>query len=103
MVAELLRSADAHEADQLAEIGKNYDTLDVSLPRTVDPEARKSLFIALAFLDGWVDARNHDWSHYKHILSGDWPRLARLLAADLQADRPVRDPDILYHFDQRSH
>ncbi|HXV97351.1 MAG TPA: hypothetical protein VEC93_02940 [Anaerolineae bacterium] len=101
MIDALLRSASKHEAGLFVEIDYSYDTLDSELPRNDKPEFDK-LFIALNFWDGWIDARNHDWKYYEGIRAEDWPRLARNIVADLDADQEITDELIRSHFDFRS-
>ena len=98
MINALIRAADAHENARLAEVDVSYDNLDGELPRNVGPEFDK-LFLALSFWDGWIDARNHDWEYYKGIRAEDWPRLARGIVADLEADREITDELVRSHFD----
>jgi hypothetical protein len=98
MISGLLQAADSHEAGRLHGIEAPYDTLDSKLPRDVGPEFDK-LFIALNFWDGWIDARNHDWQYYEGIRTKDWPRLARSIVADLQADREITDEAVRKRFD----
>lgn len=98
--SHLERAAEAQQADNVAGLENGYDALDAILPRGEGAEYDK-LHIALNFWDGWIDARNHDWQYYEGIGEHDWPQLARILAADLRADREPRDKPILQHFDRR--
>jgi hypothetical protein len=50
---------------------------------------------------GWLDSSNHDWKFYEGIKAGDWPRLARLVVADLEADREISDRSVVSHFGQK--
>ena len=70
-------------------------------PRGTAPELGR-LHVALAFWDGWVDARNRGWPAGP-IAAGAWPALARGVADDLAADRDVSDPLVLARFDLVSH
>jgi hypothetical protein len=99
--SSLESAAQAHEAGNLSDIETGYDALDQELPRGEGAEYDK-LHIALHFWDGWIDARNHDWQYYEGIAEQDWPRLARVLAADLRADREIGEERILRHFDLRN-
>ncbi len=98
--SDLDRAAQAQEAGNLPDIETGYDELDRMLPRDEGAEYDK-LHIALNFWDGWIDARNHDWQYYEGIAEEDWPRLARILAADLRANREPREERILRRFDLR--
>jgi hypothetical protein len=60
------------------------------------------LHIALAFWDGWVNARNHGFPPGP-IGMAQWPELARSVAADLQADRDLANDDVLAQFDLVAH
>jgi hypothetical protein len=98
--SDLDRAAQAQDAGNLPGIETGYEALDEVLPRGESAEYDK-LHIALNFWDGWIDARNHDWHYYEGIAEQDWPNLARLIAADLRADREPRDERIRRHFDLR--
>lgn len=92
--------AESHERGDFEALDAVFQRLEGSLP----PEASTAyqpLHIALHFLDGWIDARNHDWEYYPGILRPDWPRLARTIAADLKAGREITDDRVLAHFDVR--
>ena len=97
LVTHLLHDADAHDAENYDAIGRRFDAVEYRFPRGTEPELGR-LHIALAFWDGWVHARNHGWPPGPIGLA-DWPRLARAVAADLQADRDLASADVLTHFD----
>jgi hypothetical protein len=44
---------------------------------------------ATDFLDTWPDSSQHGWCFYEPIREGDWPRLARSLAASLETGQPI--------------
>lgn len=98
--SDLGKAAQAQDAGNLPGIETGYEELDRILPRDEGTEYDK-LHIALNFWDGWIDARNHDWQYYAGIAEQDWPQLARILAADLRADREPREERILRRFDLR--
>jgi hypothetical protein len=101
LINELVRSSDAQEAGQIWQIDGSYDQLEGEiLTGNPDPEFDK-LKIALEFWAGWLDARNHDWRYYEGIHASDWPKLAKLIADDLRADRETVDERITRHFDYR--
>ncbi len=77
-----------HLSGDFLSIGKNYDYFDVNLPRKSDSQFNK-LFIGLNFWDSWIDARNHDWMFYEGISKSDWPELAKIIIADIKADREI--------------
>ncbi len=101
MISGLLQAAGAQEIGCLPGIETSYDALDTKRPRDEGSEFDK-LFIALNFWDGWIDARNHDWKYYEGIHAEDWPRLARSIVADLEADREITDVVVLKHFDLKN-
>jgi hypothetical protein len=70
LVENLTRDAVAHEAGHYRDIGHAFDELDANLPREGGREFDQ-IFIALAFWDGWIDARNHDWQYYDGIGESD--------------------------------
>jgi hypothetical protein len=93
-------AAEAHERGDVAMIDAGYDEIDAILPRGAGPEYDK-LHLALHFWDSWADARNHEWRYYDGIDEGDWPILARGIAADLRANRGIQERRVLAHFDTR--
>jgi hypothetical protein len=100
-VAQLRADAAAHRAEHYDEIGRRFDRLEHEFPRGVAPELAK-LHIALAFWDGWIDARNNGWPRGS-ISRDDWPNLADQVATDLAADRDVSSPLVLSRFDLVAH
>jgi hypothetical protein len=101
LIGGLARDADAHESGRYRDIGGSFDELDANLPHDGGPEFDR-LLIALAFWEGWIDARNHDWLYYDGIGQADWPVLARRMVESLAEDREITEPSILAHFDFRA-
>ncbi|MHC4745150.1 MAG: hypothetical protein ACYS8Z_24810 [Planctomycetota bacterium] len=97
LIKHLLEDADHHISGCFSRIGENFDEFDHNLPRGAGPEFGK-LHIALIFWDSWLDARNHDWQYYPKIKPDDWPLLAKLIAADIEADRDIQDKLIMEQF-----
>jgi hypothetical protein len=88
MISALMKSAEEHHAGRLEQIEDGYEDLDIALPRNGGPEFDK-LLNALYFWDCWIDARNHNWRQYDGVEADDWPRLAMLIVADLEADQEI--------------
>lgn len=101
LVEQLRGDAQLHRREQYDEIGRRFDRLEHQFPTGTAPELAK-LHIALAFWDGWMDARNNGWPRGPIALD-DWPRLAEEVAADLAADREVSSPLVLTRFDLVAH
>jgi hypothetical protein len=101
LVAELRANAADHEAGRYDAIGRRFDRVEHEFPTGTAPELGP-LHIALAFWDGWIDARNNGWPRGP-IEVADWPVLAQRLAADLAADRAISDPTVLARFDLVAH
>jgi hypothetical protein len=101
LAEQLLCDARAHEQARFDEIGRRFDTLERAFPPGTDAELAK-LRIALTFWDGWIDARNRGWPQSRAIQPGEWPVLARSVAADLAADRDITDPRVRSRFDART-
>ena len=101
LVQELRADAAAHEAMQYDVIGRRFDRLEHQFPTGTAPELGR-LHIALAFWDGWIDARNNGWQRGP-VGVADWPVLARRVADDLAADRDLTDPTVLARFDLVAH
>jgi hypothetical protein len=93
LVGELLKDAAAHEAGRFDAIGRRFDGIERDLPRGAAPALAK-LHVALAFWDGWIDARNRGWQGDADIQKGEWPMLARRIASDLSDDREISDPRV---------
>ena len=101
LVVHLRQDAAAHEAENYDAIGRRFDAIEYRFPRGTDPELGR-LHIALTFWDGWVHARNHGWPPGP-IATTEWPRLAREVAADLEANRDVSSAEVIKHFDLVAH
>ena len=101
LVTELRRDAQAHRLEQYDQIGRRFDRVEHEFPVGTSPELGK-LHIALAFWDGWIDARNNGWPRGP-IPSGDWPTLAEAVADALAADREITLPIVLARFDLVAH
>ena len=101
LVTELRANAADHEAERYDTIGRRFDRLEHEFPTGTAPELGR-LHIALAFWDGWIDARNNGWPRGP-IATTDWPVLARRVADDLAADRDIGDPLVLARFDLVAH
>jgi hypothetical protein len=101
LVEELRGDAAAHEAANYDAIGRRFDRVEHGFPTGTAPELAP-LHIALAFWDGWIDARNNGWPRGAIALA-DWPALARRVAADLAAGREISDPTVLARFDLVAH
>jgi hypothetical protein len=89
MISALLKCVEAQNAGRLDEIEAGYDELDFGLPRNSGPEFQK-LIDALIFWDCWIDARNHYWEIHEGLQEDDWPILATLIVADLEAEREIK-------------
>lgn len=100
-VEQLRSDAAAHRAARYDEIGRRFDRLEYEFPKGTAPELAK-LHIALAFWDGWIDARNNGWPRGPIALD-EWPELADQVAADLAADREISTPVVLARFDLVAH
>jgi uncharacterized membrane protein YeaQ/YmgE (transglycosylase-associated protein family) len=98
IVTELLKDAAAHEAGHFDTIGRRFDAIERELPRGEAP-ALARLRVALAFWDGWIDARNNAWQGGGDIQKGEWPMLARRVASDLAADLEISEPRVGARFD----
>ena len=101
LVTHLRGDAAAHAAERFDAIGRAFDGVESRFPRGVEPELAP-LHVALAFWDGWIDARNHGWPSGP-IARDAWPELARSVAADLEAGREITSPLVLARFDLVAH
>ena len=101
LTLHLRRDAEAHEAGRFDAVGRGFDAVERHFPCGIAPELGR-LHVALAFWDGWIDARNHCWPAGP-IAPGAWPALARGVAADLEADRDITAPLVLARFDLVAH
>lgn len=101
LVAHLREDAAAHAAGEYDAIGRQLDAVERRFPGGAAPELAR-LHVALTFWDGWVDARNRGWPAGP-IAVADWPRLARDVAADLEAERDISAAVVVAHFDAAAH
>lgn len=102
MTYDEARSAIADELERAAEAPEGpsdevFDRLDAHVPRGRGVEYEK-LLAALSLLEGWIDARNHDWRYHAPIQEADWPRMASSLADDLRNNREIGDPQVARMF-----
>ncbi len=98
LIDQLLSDAVAHEAERYDEVGRRFDDVERVLPHGGPPELGR-LRVALTFWDGWIGARNRGWPPISSIAKKEWPVLARIVAADLEADRDVTDMRVVARFD----
>lgn len=101
LVTELRADAAAHRGERYDAIGRRFDRLEWEFPRGTAPELAK-LHIALAFWDGWIDARNNGWPRGPIALA-EWPDLAEQVAGALAADADITAPILLARFDLVAH
>ncbi|HEY5219113.1 MAG TPA: hypothetical protein VIJ16_04850 [Gemmatimonadaceae bacterium] len=101
LVQMLRADAQAHVATHYDEVGRRFDRLEHQFPTGTAPELGR-LHIALAFWDGWIDARNNGWPRGPIALD-EWPVLAEQVATDLAADREISSPLVLSRFDLVAH
>ena len=97
LVTELRANAADHEAERYDTIGRRFDRLEHEFPTGTAPELAP-LHIALAFWDGWIDARNNGWPRGPIDIK-QWPALARGIADDLEANRDISSPLVRSRFD----
>ena len=101
LVEQLRADAAAHRAENFDAIGRRFDRLEHEFPKGEAPELAK-LHIALAFWDGWIDARNNGWPRGPIALN-EWPDLAERVADDLAANREISAPLVISRFDLVKH
>ena len=101
LVTQLRSDSASHRAGEYDAIGRRFDRVEHEFPTGTAPELAK-LHIALAFWDGWIDARNNGWPRGP-IAEGDWPALADTVADDLAADREIGNAVVLARFDLVRH
>jgi hypothetical protein len=97
LVTELRANAMDHEAARYDAIGRRFDRLEHDFPVGTAPEFAR-LHVALAFWDGWIDARNNGFPRGP-IGEHDWPVLARRVADNLAQDADISDRVVLSRFD----
>lgn len=90
LVGALLNDAAAHEAGRFEVIGRLFDSIQRDLPGGTAPTLAR-LRVALAFWDGWIDARDRGWQAGGNIDKGEWPMLARRIASELAQDLAISD------------
>ena len=100
LVMHLREDAAAHDAERFDAIGRRFDEVERRLARGDAQLGR--LHVALAFWDGWIDARNNGWPAGP-IAREAWPDLARAVALDLESDRDIATPVVLARFDIAAH
>ncbi|MGQ0658681.1 MAG: hypothetical protein ACT4NU_11420 [Chromatiales bacterium] len=99
--ALLRRDAALHRQGQFQKLGADFMALQSQLRHGGDERYRK-LLVALSFWDAWILGRNTDWLENCHVEVDAWPRLADVVAADLEADCDITDSDVIKAFDLSS-
>ena len=98
LVTYLRSDAAAHDAGRFDAIGRPFDSFEHRFPAATGGDVAE-LRLALTFWDAWIDARNHEWQTTAGIQPQQWPVLARAIADDLAAGRPVQDASVRARFD----
>ena len=101
LVQYLRADARSHRAGQFDEIGRRFDRLEHAFPTGTAAELAK-LHIALAFWDGWIDARNNGWPRGPIDVT-EWPTLAEAVAENLAADQDISAALVRARFDLVAH
>lgn len=101
LIESLRADAQAHRVGKYDSVGRRFDRIEHHFPTGTAPELAK-LHIALAFWDGWIDARNNGFPRGP-IAEEEWPSLAENVATDLEADRDISTPVVLQRFDLVAH
>ncbi len=97
----LVTDAAAQESERYDAVGRRFDGFEHAFPEG-DDATLIDLRMALTFWDAWIDARNHGWQPTAGIQQGEWPGLARGIAADLTAHREIGNAHVRELFDARS-
>ncbi len=97
----LVTDAAAHEAERFDAIGRRFDGFEHAFPEG-DDATLIDVRMAMTFWDAWIDARNHGWQPTAGIQQGEWPALARGIAADLTGHRDIGDARVRELFDVRN-
>ena len=98
IVEHLIGDAALHDARRYDEIGRRFDAVARAFPLGDTPNLVE-LRLGLIFWDAWIDARNLGWRSSAGIAEAEWPVLARAIAADLAAERPIADARVRSQFD----
>jgi len=96
-IESIEKSLIAHESEEFFSIGDDLDEYELLLDKQ-ELQQDSLLLITYEFLTGWSDSAAHDWYHWEPLKKDDWPRLAKIILNDLQANREVIDSEILSEF-----
>lgn len=91
-------AAIAHDSGDLASLEKIRSVVG-SFEALGEGKGGRELTFGLNFLDGWVRAANHDWSHHEGISEAEWPRLGRLIALSLRRSNRALSPSPRFSLD----
>ena len=94
----LTRDAGLHKLRHYDQIGAGFLETQALLKSGGDHRYQK-LIVALNFWDAWILARNTDWLEHDHIPEAQWSSLAKVVAADLEADREITNAGVINAFD----
>src|SRR4051812_23494276 len=93
----LRRAAEAQKRGDIWSIDDDFEAFELALASTQSAQP-DDFEIVRHFCDGWADSRNHDWQFYEPVAQSDWPHLARHIADDLSAQRPISNVRVLNQF-----
>jgi hypothetical protein len=82
--------ADSHRA---SELGADFNEIEHDTPRLHHTRWQK-LHVALGFWASWIVEAEQGFPSNSSVSRDDWPRLARMVAEDLQHNRDVSHPQI---------
>lgn len=98
LAAALKRDSALHKQKRYEQLGAGFLELQSVLRHGGDHRYEK-LICAIKFWDAWILARNTDWLEHDHIPEDTWGSLGEGVAADLEADRDIRDSRVRSAFD----
>lgn len=89
----LARGAELADQQSTSNLAAGYKEIELAMPRLPYKRWRK-LYVALGFWTCWIAEADEGFPENALVSRDDWPRLARILAEDLQNGRDVSDPQI---------
>lgn len=89
----LTQAADLSDRPDFTKLAANVKVIEQATPKLPYKRWRK-IYVALGFWSCWIAEASQGFPANALVSRHDWPRLARLLAEDLQHNRDITEPQI---------
>lgn len=101
LIDVLRADAARHEQGRFAELGRDFDEMELYRSQHPDLPCDRNESVAHTFWDAWIDQVRHGFGQnfYSGISAAMWPVLAREIADNLESGSAIANSIVLRHFD----